>query len=299
MPEDGIPLKENTAFMSPEEVVSIAQRFVDFGIRKIRLTGGEPLVKKGIEQILLELGKLPIELSLTTNGILVDRYMDTFKKAGITTLNVSLDSLIEERFNQISRRSYFTKIMENIDLLIREGFRLKINVVLIKGVNDDEILDFVQWSERENLQIQFIEFMPFDGNQWNREKTVSAAQILEIVQNHYGQERLRKLEDNPNSTSRNYTISGAKGSFGIISTVTNPFCDGCNRIRLTADGKIKNCLFSNDESDILTAFRNGEDFTPIVTRAIQSKKKALGGLNDFENDAVAQHENRSMITIGG
>jgi cyclic pyranopterin phosphate synthase len=299
MPLEGVPHREAAKFMTTEEVVGIAQEFVKMGVTKIRLTGGEPLVKKGAEDIIRELGKLPVTLSLTTNGILIDRFIDVFKEAGITSLNVSLDSLKEDRFNAISRRNYFTQIMDNIQLLLDEGFCVKINVVLIKGTNDGEMVDFVQWSIREKVSVQFIEFMPFDGNSWDREKTVSAAEIISTVENHFGAKNLIKLEDAAHSTSRNFKIEDAKGTFGIISTVTNPFCDSCNRIRLTADGKIKNCLFSNDEADLLGAYRKNEDLTPIVKTALFKKKAGLGGLKQLDNETMEAHENRSMITIGG
>lgn len=299
MPEEGVPLKEKSAFMSSEEVVAIAQKFVDLGITKIRLTGGEPLVKKGVDSILKELGKLPVELSLTTNGILVDRYINTFHESGIKKVNVSLDSLIEERFNTISRRNYFVKIRENIALLLRESFEVKINVVLINGTNDDEIINFVNWSIREKISIQFIEFMPFDGNNWDSSKTISAVEILNKLETHFGAENVLKLTDPANSTSRNYRVKNALGTFGIISSVTNPFCDSCNRIRLTADGKIKNCLFSNDEGDLLTKFRAEEPIEPIIRQTIALKKAARGGLPALDDAAIASHENRSMITIGG
>lgn len=285
--------------MTVDETIQIAEEFVRLGISKIRLTGGEPLVKKGADTIIRALGKMPVELSLTTNGILVDRFIDCFKDAGIKTLNVSLDSLKEERFNAISRRSYFSKIKENISLLLNEGFQVKINVVLIKGTNDDEIIDFVKWTENEEIAVQFIEFMPFDGNQWNSEKTVSEEEILNTLKRYYGTDELVKLNNLQNSTSRNYAVSDAKGTFGIISTVTNPFCDSCNRIRLTADGKIKNCLFSNEESDLLSAIRKGEAPESVIRNSILAKHASRGGLNSFENDEVARHENRSMITIGG
>ena len=149
------------------------------------------------------------------------------------------------------------------------------------------------------VQVQFIEFMPFDGNSWDREKTVSEETILETISTHFGAEKLVKRADKNHSTSRNFAIQGAKGSFGIISTVTNPFCDSCNRIRLTADGKIKNCLFSNDEADLLSLFRSGHDLAPTVKIAMLQKKKGLGGLDALNNETMATYENRSMITIGG
>lgn len=299
MPEEGIPLKEKESFMTHEEVISIAKEFTKLGVDKIRLTGGEPLVKKGADHIIRELGKLPVKVTLTTNGILADRFIETFKEAGVKDINISLDSLQEDRFNKISRRNYFSKIRENINLLIREEFNIKINVVLIKDVNDDEIIDFVRWSEQEPISVQFIEFMPFDGNNWNTEKTISEEEIIENITSFYGNESLQKLEDPINSTSRNYTIHGAKGSFGIISTVTNPFCDSCNRIRLTADGKIKTCLFSNEEVDLLSVHRSGDSIQELIHESILQKKQSRGGLGSFSNENIALHENRSMITIGG
>ncbi|MCR9172145.1 MAG: GTP 3',8-cyclase MoaA [bacterium] len=299
MPLEGVTHREAEKFMTTEEVVGIAKEFVKRGVTKIRLTGGEPLVKKGADEIIRELGKLSVTLSLTTNGILVDRFIEVFKEAGITSINVSLDSLQEDRFNAISRRSHFQKIRDNIQLLLDEGFGVKINVVLIKGTNDDEIVDFVQWSVREKISVQFIEFMPFDGNSWNRDKTVSEAEIITTLEDRFGAKNLIKLEDAAHSTSRNFKIDGALGTFGIISTVTNPFCDTCNRIRLTADGKIKNCLFSNDEADLLNAYRNGDELSPIINVAMHNKKAGLGGLKQLDNETINQHENRSMITIGG
>jgi len=299
MPEEGIPLKERNVFMTPDEVVSIAKEFVELGVDKIRLTGGEPLVKKGAHEIIERLGELPITLSLTTNGILVDQFIDSFKKAGIRSVNVSLDSLQEARFNAISRRDYFTKIKANIDLLLMEGFRVKINVVVIKGTNDDEIIDFVGWSQREDIHIQFIEFMPFDGNAWNTDKTVSAKEILQQLIDVHGEASVEKRDDPANATSRNYRIKGSRGSFGVISTITNPFCDTCNRIRLTADGKIKNCLFSNDEMDLLGEFRAGNSLEAMIRTAISRKKAGLGGMDSFDSDQMKKYENRSMIAIGG
>lgn len=299
MPEEGVPLKEKSSFMTAEEVVAIAQEFVALGVKKIRLTGGEPLLKKGAEYILTELGKLPVKLTMTTNAVLVDRYLETLKRANISAINVSLDSLQEARFNAISRRAYFTTVWNNIQLLQNEGFRVKINVVLIKGTNDDEINDFIAWTLREQIHIQFIEFMPFDGNDWNREKTVSSKEILQTISSKFGSERLMKMTDPANATSRNYRIEHAPGSFGIISTITNPFCDSCNRIRLTADGKIKNCLFSNDEIDLLTAHRENQPIGVLIQQSIRAKLASRGGIQEFDGNALEGYQNRSMITIGG
>ena len=299
MPAEGIQLRDKSIFMQSEEIIAIAHEFVAMGIKKIRLTGGEPLVKKGIDFILSELGKLPVELSLTTNAILIDKYIDDIQNAGVTSINVSLDSLQADRFNAISRRSSFDRIINNIQLLIDRDFEVKVNVVLMRGVNDDEIIDFIEWSRNEKVEIRFIEFMPFDGNNWNKEQTVSCQDILDRAKLHFGESEIYKIEDGPNDTTRHYKVFGAKGTFGIISTVTNPFCDSCNRIRLTADGKIKNCLFSNDEVDLLSAHRNKESLSDLIQSSILAKKKGLGGMKDFSQQELDSYENRSMIAIGG
>lgn len=299
MPEEGVQLRDKSEMMTAEELISIAKTFVDLGIKKIRLTGGEPLIKKDAELIIRELGKLPVELAITTNAVIVHRFIDIFKEAGIKAVNVSLDSLVEHRFNSISRRNYFQEIKKNIELLIANDFHVKINVVVIRDVNDDEIIDFVRWSKIENVHIRFIEFMPFDGNNWNTEKKVSFKEILDQIEAEFGQGNFHKIGDQPNDTSRNFKLNGALGTFGIISSVTNPFCDSCNRIRLTADGKIKNCLFSKEESDLLTAHRNTLPLQAIIQDAFNTKHKERGGLKEFSNEEVKKHKNRSMTSIGG
>lgn len=299
MPEEGVAIREKERFMSSDECLQLARHFVSLGIKKIRLTGGEPLVKKDVGGLIRELGKLPVELAITTNGVLVDRHIEDFKIAGIRSVNVSLDSLIADRFNSISRREYFHKIMDNIQLLLLNEFQVKVNVVVIKGVNDDEVCDFVNWTMDQPVHIRFIEFMPFDGNKWQSDKKYSFAEIMQDVDHKFGNDSYLVLKGAPNDTSRNFKLIGAKGTFGIISSVTNPFCDTCNRIRLTADGKIKNCLFSENESDLLSALRNKEELTPIIEKAIFSKAEARGGIEEFSDEKISLHKNRSMITIGG
>ncbi|MBK7128020.1 MAG: GTP 3',8-cyclase MoaA [Crocinitomicaceae bacterium] len=301
MPEEGIPLREKSEFMSAEETVAIATRFVQMGVKKIRLTGGEPLIKKNFRSILADLSKLPIELAITTNGILVDEYIDDFKAAGLKNVNVSLDSLQREKFEKISRRNYYDRIMSNIQLLVREGFNTKINAVVMRGVNDDEIVDFIKWTKDFPVQVRFIEFMPFDGNNWNWEKKVSLREILDAVRTEFGIEELEALPAKNHDTTKNFRIKNFAGSFGVISSVTNPFCDSCNRIRLTADGRIKNCLFSQTETDLLSALRSNQDITPMIVDAILNKKKERGGIDSFQNPESIQKlsANRTMTSIGG
>ena len=299
MPEEGVQLREKSVFMTSEEVLDIAKTFVKLGITKIRLTGGEPLIKKDATYIIEELGKLPIELAITTNAVNVDQFIPVLKSAGVKSINVSLDSLIADRFNQISKRGYFNRIFNNIELLLHHNFDVKINVVLIKGVNDDEIIDFINWTKNTAINVRFIEFMPFDGNNWDWKKKVSYQEIINQANQEYGTEGYQKIQDTKNDTSRNYQLKEAKGTFGIISSVTNPFCDSCNRIRLTADGKIKNCLFSQEESDLLAAHRNQEELEPLIRSAIALKHAERGGNVSFKDFTEKDIKNRSMITIGG
>lgn len=301
MPENGVILSPKAHLMTADEVYGIAAKFVKLGVTKIRLTGGEPLVRKDAPQIIEKLSSLPVELSITTNAVIVDRFTELFRTSGLKTINVSLDSLEAAKFKSITRRDDFTRVMNNLESLIEQGFRVKINCVLIKGFNDNEITDFIRYTKNKPVAVRFIEFMPFDGNRWNKDKLVTHADILELVHSEWKDDQVLRIADAPNDTSRNYKIEAYQGSFAIISTVTNPFCDSCNRVRLTANGRIKNCLFSNGEVDLLTSYRKGEDIEPLIAKAVRSKFAMRGGMESDEafSDPDNYNQNRSMITIGG
>lgn len=301
MPAEGVPLSHKSHIMNYDEIYDIAKTFVDNGVTKIRLTGGEPLIRKDIPVILGKLASLPVELAITTNGITIDRHLEALKENNIKNINVSLDTLSVSKFKEITRRDQFEKVYKNILLLVENGFNVKINAVLIKGFNDDEIIDFINLTKDLPISFRFIEFMPFDGNKWDLKKMVSYAEILKLVNNHFFEENVERIQDAKNDTSKNYKIKGFKGSFAIISSVTNPFCDSCNRLRLTADGKLKNCLFSATESDLLTSLRGGKSIEPIVQKAVLGKFKIRGGMDTLEKlqKPDLHTKNRSMITIGG
>jgi len=301
MPADGIVLSPKASLMTAEEIFALAQTFVENGVDKIRLTGGEPLLRKDFPDIISKLATLKTSLSITTNGILIDRHIDALKQANIKKINVSLDTLVASKFHSITLRDQFEKVMNNLHLLLNHDFTVKINVVLMKGFNENEIIDFVKLTQFLPVSIRFIEFMPFAGNEWDRSKMVSQNEILSQVENAFSSEEIQKLEDEKNFTARTYKIKNFQGDFGIISSITNPFCDGCNRIRLTANGKIKNCLFSNSETDLLTAFRNGESIENLISESIKNKKKVRAGMVTIEemDDPSLHFDNRSMIAIGG
>jgi molybdenum cofactor biosynthesis protein A len=301
MPADGIALSPKASLMTAHEIFSIAQTFVQNGVDKIRLTGGEPLLRKDFPEIISKLSALDISVSITTNGILIDRHIDVLKQFKIKKINLSLDTLVASKFHSITLRNQFDKVVDNLHLLLNHDFQVKVNVVLMKGFNDNEIVDFVKLTRFLPISVRFIEFMPFAGNEWDRSKMVSQKEILSWVGNGFSKQEIIKLKDEENFTARTYKIKDFQGDFGIISSITNPFCDSCNRIRLTADGKIKNCLFSNSETDLLTPFRKAQPITDLISAAVQSKKKVRAGMVTIDemNDPAKHFDNRSMIAIGG
>ena len=301
MPEEGVQLSPKSHLMTYEEIYKIAQTFVKHGVTKIRLTGGEPLVRKDIPIILEKLASLSVELSITSNAVIIDKFMPILKSNGVKSINVSLDSLNKEKFKHITRRDEFHKVYNNILLLVKEGFKVKVNAVLMKDFNDNEIVDFINFTKDLPISVRFIEFMPFDGNKWDKSKMVSYADVMQQVYKSFSENQIERLQDAPNDTSKNYKISGFKGSFAVISSVTNPFCDSCNRLRLTANGRLKNCLFSATEQDILTTLRLGNSIEPIIEKAVKGKFKIRGGMDTLEKleEPKLHSNNRSMITIGG
>lgn len=298
MPEEDYAFMPNQRLMQKDEIVQLAKLFVENGVKKIRLTGGEPLVRKDAAAIIKELGMLGVNLTMTTNATRIHLFIDALKEAGIQSLNISLDTLQKEKFQLLTRRDQFNQVKTNIDLLLAHGFKLKINVVVVKGMNDHEILDFIAWTKDTPIQIRFIEFMPFDGNKWNSDKLVTLQEMLDLIGKEY---KIATAMSEPNDTSKRYTIENHAGSFAVISTMSAPFCNTCNRIRLTADGKIKNCLFSSEETDLLTALRKGENVLPLIEDSIYKKHRELGGQfsKEFEKINTDLLHNRSMIAIGG
>lgn len=296
MPEEGIELTDKENVMTLEEIVEISKVFTGLGVDTIRLTGGEPLIRNNFAFLARELSKLGVTLKLTTNGIVLDKHFELFKEIGLKKINISLDTLDKAKSVFIAKRDYFDRIMNNLQRAIDYDFDIKLNMVLIRGVNDMEINDFIELTKEQDIGVKFIEFMPFKGNNWDWEKGVSKEEILETVKSEYGD--IEKLEDPRHSTSANYNVEGFKGSFGIVSTITNPFCGECNRIRLTADGKMKNCLFATAETDLLTPYRDGEPIDEIILEAIKDKKFSRDGMND-KMEAKHYEKNRSMTSIGG
>ena len=298
MPDECYTFTPQEQIMSASEIEAIAREFVLLGVNKIRLTGGEPLVRKDFADVLSRLAKLNVEILLTTNGLLLHQHIEAIKNAKVSTINVSLDSLKPDSFFQITKRNAFEQVWSNILLLLENGIRVKINVVAVKEVITQEFLDFIELTRTKPLHVRFIEFMPFSGNNWSSQDVVTAGQLLDLASQHYS---IIKLLDEPHATARKYKVVDYQGTFAFITTMSNQFCGECNRVRLTADGKLKNCLFSKEEADILTALRNGQPIAPLITATIQRKYAALGGQFQQNYQTIQPQViiNRSMVGIGG
>ncbi|GAA0878193.1 GTP 3',8-cyclase MoaA [Algoriphagus jejuensis] len=298
MPVEEMQWMPSSKLMSKDEILKMAEVFVSLGVNKIRLTGGEPLVRKEFPEILAGIAKLPVESTLTTNGVLIHKHIQNLKSAGVRSVNVSLDTLNREKFHKLTRRDQFDLVWENINLLLQEGFRVKINAVALHGMIEEEICDFVRVTEKLPLHVRFIEFMPFAGNHWSSKQVVTAKQMLALAETEF---TVEKLEDKKHDTAKKYKVPGFAGTFAFITTMSEHFCGECNRMRLTADGKMKNCLFGKDELDLLAALRAGEDVVSLIKKSVSIKHAALGGQfsSDYLKADPDKIDNRSMITIGG
>ena len=298
MPEQDYDFTPPEKLMQVDEIITLAKIFVEHGVNKIRLTGGEPLVRKDAKQIIMALSELPVTLTLTTNATRLHDFADVLEKAKVKSLNISLDTLQSDKFLLLTRRDSFSRVKSNIDMMIERGFHVKVNAVVMKGLNENELIDFVEWTKEVPVDIRFIEFMPFSGNHWTSNKVFTLGDILQLIAERY---EFLPLANDSHDTAKVFKVPGHLGTFAIISTMSAPFCSGCNRIRLTADGKMKNCLFSKQETDLLSPLRQGEDVLPLIMQNMSKKEKELGGqfTKDFAHIHAEQIDNRSMITIGG
>ncbi len=297
MPADGLDWTPDPHLLTDDEIVRLARLFVQAGVTKIRLTGGEPLLRTGIEGIAAEIGALPglQTLAITTNGLLLPKKIGGLQEAGISLLNISLDTLRANRFEEITRRPGLPLVHKAIDEAIRRGYDpVKINCVVMRGHNDDELVDFVRWTEHLPIEVRFIEFMPFDGNRWDDERLVPFA---EMVQRIRAEVPLERLTDGPHETSRTFRVPGYRGTVGFIASMTEPFCEGCNRLRITADGNLKVCLFGASEVSLRDAMRSGAsdaELLQVISRAVGRKHARHAGMHQ-----LSEMPNRPMITIGG
>ena len=286
MPESGVKSLCHSDILSIEEIVEIVKVASKNGIKKIRLTGGEPLVRRGFINLCKQISEInEIEdIAITTNGVYLKEMADELFENKVRRINFSLDTLIKEKYNDITRRNDFDKTMESLFYAIKKGFKVKINVVLIGGFNDDEIQDFVNLANKYDLEVRFIELMQIgETANWSKDKFVSNKIVLEKVP---------ELEfDGVSGVAKIYKIKGQKGRIGLISPISCSFCEDCNRIRLTSDGKLKPCLHSKDEINLKGL--SGEELEEVFKRGIYEKPEKHH-LEDGKSESA-----RDMNKIGG
>lgn len=286
MPESGVKSLCHSDILSIEEIVEIVKVASKNGIKKIRLTGGEPLVRRGFINLCKQISKInEIEdIAITTNGVYLKEMADELFENKVRRINFSLDTLIKEKYNDITRRNDFDKTMESLFYAIKKGFKVKINVVLIGGFNDDEIQDFVNLANKYDLEVRFIELMQIgETANWSKDKFVSNKIVLEKVP---------ELEfDGVSGVAKIYKIKGQKGRIGLISPISCSFCEDCNRIRLTSDGKLKPCLHSRDEINLKGL--SGEELEEVFKKGIYEKPEKHH-LEDGKSESA-----RDMNKIGG
>jgi cyclic pyranopterin phosphate synthase len=297
-PEGGLQHFKESELLSSDEIVRFVSIVHKYGVRKVRITGGEPLMRKNIIPLISSIKKIGIrDVSLTTNGIMLSQFAQKLKEAGLDRVNISLDTLDSERYKTITKGGDIQRVLESIEKAERAGLSpVKINVVPIRGFNDDEIVTFASLTKNKNYHIRFIEFMPVHCNTfWKKDKCITGIEVIEKISAFRKLERLRFRGKGP---SRNYRIQGASGIIGIISPLTDHFCSFCNRLRLTANGKIIPCLFSNIKIDMKTLLRNKASDEEIE-RLFISSIKAKPQRHLFSEQKTSSIPSLSMSHIGG
>ena len=309
MPFDDYEWADKKEILTFEEIARLANLFVQLGVDKIRITGGEPLLRRDLEKLISKLSSLSglKDLCLTTNGSLLAEKVYALQFAGLKRVNVSLDTLNPEKFARIRRRGDLAKVLEGLFAAKRCGLHpIKINAVIERGVNDDDIADLVEFSRKNGFTIRFIEYMDVgNSNNWTSEKLVSKKEILAIINARYP---LREVGRDKGSTpSVDYEFIDGSGELGVIASVSEPFCSSCSRARLTADGKLVTCLFSATGHDLKALLRNGATDQEIkgVISAIWGERKdryseeRLDAINSAPGYQASDHKKIEMITLGG
>ena len=298
MPEDGVELMSHTDILSYEEIYTVARVAAEMGINKVRLTGGEPLVRAGLPDLVRLLSNIDAidEITMTTNGVLLARYVQELKDAGLSRVNISLDTLKPERFNMITRCGRLEDTLEGIEAARKTGLEpVKINVVVMAGINDDEIADFAAKTISDGWHVRFIEHMPVNGDDSDKLAFVSVSDMKQHI------DPLGKMEpyrtSAGNGPAKYFRLPDATGTIGFITPITEHFCYQCNRLRLTADGKLRPCLLSEDEIDLREALRRGapaDELKALIAEAIARKPAGhnLGQGND-------RRKGRPFSQVGG
>ncbi|MBP90597.1 MAG: GTP 3',8-cyclase MoaA [Planctomycetaceae bacterium] len=300
MPDENIQFKPRNEILTFEEIVRFARVAAQQGVNKLRLTGGEPLVRAGLPKLIRQLATIPDidDIALTTNGILLAEHVDALKRAGLRRLNISLDGLKEETFERIARRKGLDRVLQGIFAAKAAGFeRTRLNAIAIRGITESEIVPLGEFARQHGLELRFIEFMPLDaeGN-WSDDQVLSGEDIRQTLQEAFGP-LVPTVRPDPSQPAMDYRFADGVGTIGFINPVTQPFCSDCNRLRITAEGNIRNCLFSIAEWDARKIMRCGgsdDDLVRLLHECIAAKKSGHG----IDSPDFVKPE-RAMYQIGG
>jgi GTP 3',8-cyclase len=298
MPAEGLRWLPKREILTFEELTRLLSLFVRLGVGSLKVTGGEPLVRSDLPTLVgmfREVGP-DLDISLTTNGVLLDRLAAPLAKAGVDRATVSVDSLMRHRFEQMTRRDALEKVLAGLRAAEEAGLTpIKINCVVIGGTNDDEVVDFAGWARETGYEVRFIEYMPLDAQHaWERSKVVASATILERIDASYP---LRPRSHGPEPAASYGFADGSPGAVGVIGSVTDPFCDSCNRLRLTAEGQVRSCLFALEETDLRGPMRSGADDDELEALIRRTVWRKWSGHRINHPDFVQPE--RSMSMIGG
>jgi cyclic pyranopterin phosphate synthase len=296
MPEDGLPWLGAGDILTKDELIRALRVAIDLGVETVRITGGEPTLRRDLVDVVAALAPLGVELSLTTNGYLMDRLAERLKAAGLRRVNISVDSLRRDRFEQITRRDGLERVLRGIEASLAAGLTpVKINSVVVRGFNDDEIVPMARWARDLGVELRFIEFMPLDApGDWTRDQVVPAGEVLAQLDEELG---LEPPESRGSAPAERYRYRDGRGAVGIIASVTRAFCAQCDRVRLTADGQVRTCLFADTEYDLRTVLRSGAGDEAVARCYLDAVARKQWGHRINEPDFVQPA--RGMSQIGG
>lgn len=296
MPEEGMEWQRREDLLSFEEITRVARIMVErFGVDGIRLTGGEPTVRAKLPSLVAQLADLGVDLAMTTNGVTLPSLAADLAAAGLRRVNISLDSLRADRFEELTRRDELPRVLEGIDAARAAGFDpVKINVVVMKGINDDEVIDFVRFGREKGVVVRFIEFMPLDADEvWNNDRVLTQAEILSLLHDEFDLEPVTRTS----SPATRFRHADGHGEIGVVASVSESFCETCDRVRITADGQFRNCLFATDETDVRALLRDGSS-DDVVADALARSVAAKWAGHQI-NQVHFIRPRRSMSEIGG
>ncbi len=300
VPPEGVVLKKACDLMTDDEVLRMAGVFVSLGVEKIRLTGGEPLVRRSVVDIARRLKALPglKTLAVSTNGLLLENKVEALKDAGVTAVNVSLDTFGPAAFREITGGGNVLRVMGGIKLASRLGMKVRVNAVALRSTTDEDLKQFLELARCEDLEVRFLEYMPLCGDSWNKDDFLPYKELLARIEQF---SPLAPEPYHPREKARYYTLPGARGKVGVIASITASFCSDCSRIRLSSAGRIRACLFSAEEIDLLTPLRRGasdEDLAAMIQTVVWNKP-AGHGVNPDRLEDVQPLAQGLIRTIGG